>query len=253
MPRQDKKDKVKQIKKWFEKEDSVLVLHYKGLRVAEANELREIVAGHDAQMRVLKNTLTRIALTGTDQEELIGVIDGPVAVIFPGDATPAVAKSVRDFARGRKDLYFQGGLLQGRLMTGAQVDAIATLPPRETLLAQVVGQAAAPLSGFVGVCAGPVRKLLGLFQALADRRRAEAPPEEPAREEQVKEEPEAEPVQPDEEAKAAAETEPAEKPVTEEAAGEEDAVEPSGEEQETVAEEGQGKVEAPAETEDDQE
>lgn len=181
MPSQEKKEKVKKIEKWFEKCESVLVLRYKGLKVSEANELRTLVGKNGAELRVLKNTLTRIALTGTPHEELVQLIDGPIAVVFAGQEPTAVAKVLKDYSRGRKDFQLLGGWFQERLITGKQAEAIATLPPREVLLARMLGQAAAPLSGFVGVCAGPVRKMLGLFQALKERAAAETPaPEEGA-------------------------------------------------------------------------
>lgn len=173
MPSQEKKEKVTQLKKWFEKMDSLLVLHYKGLKVSEANELRGILAQYDVDLRVLKNTLTRIALTGTPQEGLIPLIDGPAAVVFMRDDPAAVAKSINEFARGRQDLYFQGGLLQGKILDGKQVDTLATLPAREVLFGQLLGQVAAPLSGVVGVTAGPLRKFLGVLQALAAQKESE--------------------------------------------------------------------------------
>lgn len=178
MPSQEKKEKVKKIEKWFENSESVLVLRYKGLKVSEANELRTLVVKNGAELRVLKNTLTRIALTGTPHEELVQLIDGPIAVVFAGQEPTAVAKVLKDYSRGRKDFQLLGGWFKERLITGKQAEAIATLPSREVLLARMLGQAAAPLSGFVGVCAGPIRKMLGLFQALKERAAAETPAQE---------------------------------------------------------------------------
>jgi large subunit ribosomal protein L10 len=169
LPNQEKKDKVKQIRKWFEKSDSLLVLHYKGLKVSEANELRTRVGEMDSELRVLKNTLTRIALAETPEEGLSQLMEGPVAVVFVKEDPAPVARAIREFARGRKDFFLLGGMLEGRVMSGKEVEAFALLPPREVLLAQVAGALQAPLSSFASLTVAPLRKALGLFQALADK------------------------------------------------------------------------------------
>ncbi len=167
VPSQEKKEKVKKIKKWFEKTDSLLVLQYKGLKVSEATELRTQVSGLNAELRVLKNTLTRLALADTPKEGLVPLLDGPVAVVFVNEDPVPVARAIRDFARGRQEFYLLGGMIEGRILDGAQVESVAILPPREVLLAQMAGVIQAPLSGFLSLVVAPLRKTLGLFRALA--------------------------------------------------------------------------------------
>jgi large subunit ribosomal protein L10 len=237
VPSQEKKDRVKQIKKWFEKSDSLLVLRYKGLNVTEANELRIQVKGMNSELRVLKNTLTRIALEDTPNQDLVPMLDGPVAVVFVHQDPVPVAKTLREFSKGRKDFYLLGGMLDGHLLSGKEVEAYAVLPSREVLLAQALGTAAAPLSAFVSVLAGPIRKLIGLMQALADRapETAEEAPAAPATE------PEA-PSEHGEAAEAAGEKSADEAPKEEEAAAEPEAEgeeeppagEPAGDEEGTT-------------------
>ncbi len=169
VPSQEKKERVKQIKKWFEQADSLLVLHYRGLKVSEANELRGQVKGMNSELRVFKNTLARIALAGTPNEGLAAMLEGPVAVVFVREDPAPVARSLRNFARGRDDFYLLGGMLEGRVLTGREVEAFALLPPREVLVGMALGCVASPLSGLVGVTAGPLRKMLGVMQAIADQ------------------------------------------------------------------------------------
>lgn len=184
VPSQEKIDKVSQIEKWFEKTDSLLVLRYRGLSVSEANELRGQVSGLSGELRVLKNTLTRIAIADTGKEGIAEFMDGPVAVVFTNDDPAPLARVVRDFSKGRKEFFLLGGLLEGRVLDAGQVESFAMLPPREVLIARMLGQMKSPLAGAVGVCAGPIRKLLGLFSAIVESRgpqEAPAPPsEEPA-------------------------------------------------------------------------
>ena len=175
VPSREKKDKVKQIKKWFEQSESLLILHYRGLKVSEANELREQIKSMGSELRVLKNTLPKIALIDTPNEELAPLFEGPVAVVFANEDPAPVARTLRDFSRGHKEFYLLGGMLEGRVLDGKQVEAFAMLPSREILLAHAVGRAASPLSGFVGVLAGPLRKMIGVMQAIADKKAGEQP------------------------------------------------------------------------------
>lgn len=173
MPSKEKKERVKQIRKWFEDADSVLVLKYRGLRVAEANQLRIQVKENNARLRVLKNTLTRLALAGTPREEVTPMIDGPIAVVFSNDDMTPVAKLIREFSRGHDELFMMGGVFQGTMITAKQAEALAILPSRDVMVARMVGQVAAPLSGLVGVCVGPIRKMLGVMAAIAEKKEKE--------------------------------------------------------------------------------
>lgn len=175
MPSQEKKDKVKEIAKWFDKTDTLLVLQYRGLTVFEANELRVTLKDLNSELRVLKNTLTRIAVAETPKEGITPLLEGPIAVVFVHDDAAATAKVLRDYSRGRKEFFLRGGLLEGRVLDGKQVETYAMLPPREVLLAQMVGVVQAPLARVLGTVLAPARKMLGLFQALADKKAAEAP------------------------------------------------------------------------------
>ncbi|MHB8894817.1 MAG: 50S ribosomal protein L10 [Candidatus Geothermincolia bacterium] len=175
MPSQEKKDKVKQIAKWFDETDTLLVLRYRGLRVAEATEIRQRLKGLDSELRVLKNTLTKIALTDTPKEELAPLIDGPVAVVFVRKDAAAVAKVLKEYSKGRKEFHMLGGWLEGIVLDGKQADAFALLPSREVLLAQLVSAIQAPLARLTGNVAGPLRNMVGLLKAFGDKKAAEAP------------------------------------------------------------------------------
>lgn len=173
MPSKEKKERVTRIRKWFEDADSLLVLKYRGLRVAEANQLRIQIRNNNARLRVLKNTLTRLALAGTPREEIIPMIDGPIAVVFTNDDMVPVAKLIGEFSRGHDELFMVGGVFQGTTITAEQAGTLAALPPRDVLVARMVGQVAAPLSGLVGVCTGPIRKMLGVLVAIAEKKEKE--------------------------------------------------------------------------------
>lgn len=167
MPSDKNKEKVKEIKKWFKDSDSVLLLHYKGLKVSEAGELRSQLIEQDAALRVLKNTLAKIALNDVGREEIVEFIDGPTAAVFVSGDFAATTKSIMGFSKGRKELWIQGGLLEGKILSRVDAEKIATLPSRDVLLGQAAGQLQSPLSALAGVCSGLLRNVLGGMNALA--------------------------------------------------------------------------------------
>lgn len=170
MPSKEKVKKVEEIRDLFTESDSFVVIHYKGLRVAESNELRVKLRKADAKFKVLKNTLTRIALSGTQREQAVSIIEGPIAVAFTKSDLLPVARAIREFARGRGEIYFKGGMMGTRLLSADEIEKLATLPPREVLISRAIGQVSGLLSGLVGVCAGPLRKFLGVMNAIASQR-----------------------------------------------------------------------------------
>lgn len=167
MPSQEKKERVKSIKKWFSDADSLFVLHYTGLRVSEANELRNILSDFNVELRVLKKTLTKIALVDTEHEQLEPLLQGPIAVVFVKDDPAAVARAIRDFSRESPGLFFQGGMLESKMLDRKQVEWLSTLPPREVLIGQLIGQVRSPIAGLVGLCSAPTREMLGVMSAIA--------------------------------------------------------------------------------------
>ncbi len=170
MPSKEKIDKVEEIRNLFTESDSFVVIHYKGLRVADSNELRSKLKQTGAKFKVLKNTLTSIALSGTDREKAISLIEGPIAVAFTKDDLLPVTRAIREFARGKGEIYFRGGMMGDQMLNAEEVDRLATMPPREVLLARAIGQVSGLLSGFVGVCAGPLRNFVGVMRAIASQR-----------------------------------------------------------------------------------
>ena len=96
-------------------------------------------------------------------------LTGPTAVSLCFDEVPAVAKALRDAAKEHETLRIKGGVVGTSVLSGDQVSAIADLPPREVLLAQVLGTINAPASQIVGVIASSIRQILNVVQAYADK------------------------------------------------------------------------------------
>ena len=132
-------------------------------------------SGSNAQFRIAKNTLARIAAKDAGQDALIDFLQGPTGVaIVDGDAAP-VAKALSDYARtARTTLELRGGVLDGRPIDAAGVQRLATLPPREQLYAQLVGGIAAPLQGFVNTLTAIPRGLVVALDQIRQQKDATA-------------------------------------------------------------------------------
>jgi large subunit ribosomal protein L10 len=144
---------------------------YRGLTVREVEELREALRKEGMTYRVTKNTLLRLA---SKNNPALAEIDpaaftGPTALAMGFDDEMAPARVIFQYAKTHQALEIVGAITaDGQVLDAAQVKALATLPSREQLIAQVVGTIAAPLSGFVGVMSGNVRSIINVLNALSE-------------------------------------------------------------------------------------
>ncbi|HEY6736314.1 MAG TPA: 50S ribosomal protein L10 [Candidatus Saccharimonadia bacterium] len=146
---------------------------YRGLTVAEVEELRGILREQGITYRVAKNTLLRLAASNNDALADVDpkTFSGPMALAMGFDDEVAPARLIFQYAKKHDALEIVGAITgDGTVLTPAEVKALATLPTREQLIAQVVGTIAAPLTGFVGVMAGNVRSIINLLHALEEKR-----------------------------------------------------------------------------------
>jgi large subunit ribosomal protein L10 len=144
---------------------------YRGLTVKEIQELRNALRAEGISYHVTKNTLLRIATAAN--ENLKGIdpatFTGPTALAMGFDDEVAPARVIFQYAKQHEALEIVGAITgDGQVLNAAQVKALAMLPTREQLLAQVVGTIAAPLTGFVGVMAGNVRSIVNVLNAIKE-------------------------------------------------------------------------------------
>ncbi|WP_124060672.1 50S ribosomal protein L10 [Gordonibacter sp. Marseille-P4307] len=118
---------------------AVWVVDYRGLSVKEVEGLRRDIREADASMKVYKNTLVRIALKELDMASLDEVLEGPSAFVFCKNDPVASAKALTEFAKDNDKLVIKGGMMDGDFVNAGQFDAVASLPSREQLLAQIAG------------------------------------------------------------------------------------------------------------------
>jgi len=149
MNREQKAAVIDEIAAEIKESAAVFAVDYRGITVVQAAELRGKLRDADATLRVVKNTLTERAADSAGAEGLKPMLTGPTALTFVrGDAATA-AKAVSDFARTTNLLPFKGGIMDGQSLAAEQVTAIAKLPSRDILNAQLVNIVASPLTGLV--------------------------------------------------------------------------------------------------------
>jgi len=169
MPTQEKIETVAALKQRIEQAAGIFLAEYKGLNVKEISALRLQMRKAGAQMIVVKNRLLNLALAGTAAEGLQAHLKGPNAVFFCEQDAMAPAKAIADLARTRDVVKWKGGYVEGAVFDGAGMARVAELPPKQELIAAVVGGVAAPVTGLVFTLSGIVSDLVYTLQAVADK------------------------------------------------------------------------------------
>ena len=149
---------------------AAIITDYRGLSVAELTELRKKLREVDAEYRVVKNTLFKLAAGGSMPiDEMGDLLSGPTAIGFAKNDPVAAAKIILDYARDHKALSIKAGVMDGRILSPIQVEALSKTPPREVLLSQMLGAMQSPISGFVGTLGGIISNFVFTLQAIADK------------------------------------------------------------------------------------
>ena len=163
---------VAELTERFRDSSGAVLTEYRGLTVAQLAELRRSLGDH-ARFAVVKNTLTKIAVTeaGLD-EQLSSLLTGPSAIAFvEGDVVEA-AKGLRDFAKANPLLVIKGGVLDGKAMTPSEITKLADLEPRDVLLAKLAGAMKASLAGAAATFNALPVQMAQLAEALREKRAA---------------------------------------------------------------------------------
>jgi len=156
------------------KGNSVVLVNYQGINVAQSTQLRERSREAGIEFMVAKNTLAQLAADRAGAEGISELLVGPTAMAFSEDPV-AGAKLMAEFSNEVEPFELKGGLLEGgRVVDAAGVAALARLPGREQLIAQVVGGIQSPLAGLVNVLNGTIRNLAVVLNQVAEQKRAQA-------------------------------------------------------------------------------
>jgi large subunit ribosomal protein L10 len=170
---------VEEVRDHLERADAAILTEYRGLKVADLATLRRALRETGAEYKIYKNTLVRRATSDTRHAVLDSLLLGPTAIAFVDKDVAAAAKVLRDFARTHPALVVKGSFVGSDLLDARTTAALADLPPRDVLLAQIAGALAAPMRQFAGLLKALPQNLAYGLSALIDQRVAggEALPE----------------------------------------------------------------------------
>jgi large subunit ribosomal protein L10 len=146
---------------------TLIVADYRGLTNKQLEALRDELIPHGARFRIVKNTLTRRAAEQAGAEQLLVMLEGPTAIAFieSGGDPAAVAKALAQTAKQTNVLTLRGGILEGKTLSGDEVDRLATLPSVDVLRGQLVGAIIAPVTQLLALVSAPLQNLHGLIEA----------------------------------------------------------------------------------------
>ena len=176
MNRDQKAAVIEEIAADISESQAIFAVDYRGITVAQADQLRASLRSADAVFRVVKNSLTERAATQAGAEQLLPLLEGPTALTFVRGDAAAAAKVVADFTRVTQLLAFKGGVMDGAALSPAEVTTISRLPSRDVLYGQLVGLIATPLSGLARTLNALIGGLaVGLGGVLAKKESGEVP------------------------------------------------------------------------------
>ena len=163
---------VAELTERFKDSNGAVLTEYRGLTVAQLAELRGALGSH-ATFNVVKNTLTKIAVTEAGYEEqLASLLSGPSAVAFISGDVVEAAKGLRDFAKANPLLVIKGGVVDGKAIKPNEIIKLADLEPREVLLAKLAGAMKASLAGAAATFNALPVQMAQLAEALRVKREA---------------------------------------------------------------------------------
>lgn len=165
---------VEEIKEKIQGAQSIVIVNYRGLNVEEATELRRNFREANVDYKVYKNTMLRRAFNELGHENLEDIFKGPTAIAFGNDDPASAAKISSEFAKNHNALEIKSGLVDGKVLSLEEVDALAKLPSREVLIAQVLGGLNAPIQGFANVMSGTLSGFARVLAQIAEKKENEA-------------------------------------------------------------------------------
>jgi len=171
---EDKQALVAEVRAVASKAHSAVVAEYRGLTVEQMTKLRAVARSKGVYIRVVKNTLARRAIEGTDFECMKDELTGPLVLAFSQEDPGAAARVIKDFAKANEKLVVRMAAISGRLLAAADLDRLANLPTKQQAIAMLLGVMKAPIEKFVRTLAEPHAKLVRTVDAVRAQKQAAA-------------------------------------------------------------------------------
>jgi len=170
--RTEKEQFVQELSEQLKNTTATYLADYRGINVEQATQLRRELTQVGVKYRVVKNNLLKLAARGTSAEGLQDFCAGPTAIALSGDDPIAPAKILSKFAKDIEAFELKAGVLSGKLLSVADITALAALPSREELLAKALSSMNAPITNFVGTMAAVPRSLVQVLNAIGQNKAA---------------------------------------------------------------------------------
>ncbi|WP_116133219.1 50S ribosomal protein L10 [Tropicimonas sp. IMCC34043] len=168
MDRAQKEKVVEELGQIFESSGVVVAARYEGLTVAEMQDLRARARAAESSVRVAKNRLAKIALTGTPCEGMADLLMGMTVLTYSEDPV-AAAKVAEDFAKANDKFEILGGVMGGTTLDRAGIAAVSKMPSREELIASIVACIGAPASNIAGAIGAPASNIASILSTIEER------------------------------------------------------------------------------------
>lgn len=170
LTREQKQEQIDALKGSLGPAQGLFVMDFTGLTVGEVTELRRKVKEADGGYVVVKNTLAKLALSGSANEAVGGLLDGPSAVAYTNKDAVGLAKTLADFAKAHDKLRFRGGFVSGQLLDPKQAQQVATLPSKQELVSRLLYILQSPMRRLVVALNWPTRSLAVTVKQIADEK-----------------------------------------------------------------------------------
>ncbi|MFH1347524.1 MAG: 50S ribosomal protein L10 [Candidatus Margulisiibacteriota bacterium] len=165
-----KKQQVAELKEKIESASVMIVSDYRGISVKQITELRQKLFTQKSEFKVVKNTLLRRAFEATGFEELSEHLAGPTGLLLGYEDPIEPLKALVDFVDDVEKGQIKAGVVEKTIVDAKGITEMSKLPPREVLLARVVGGFQSPIYGFVNVLVGNIRKLVYALNAVKEKK-----------------------------------------------------------------------------------
>jgi large subunit ribosomal protein L10 len=168
--RKEKEKMVEAIKEDLRNSKVIVLTDYRGLTVAQLSNLRRILKEEGVQYKVVKNTLTRLAVKEVGLDNLEPYLEGPTAIAYGYDEPVMPVKLLVKFAKENDHLSIKAGALEGKVLGESDLRRISELPSKEVLLGKTLGCFQAPLRGFLSVLQGNILNLVYVLNAIKEQK-----------------------------------------------------------------------------------